>query len=87
MEAQVMDRLSAKERTKQRENFVRLANKRVTKAMKAIQLLGNLANQSAYEYDDKDVTKMFKAIQGEVDQARAKFSVREGRGSIGFSLE
>ncbi len=82
-----MDRLSAKERTKQRENFVRLANKRVTKAMKAIQLLGNLANQSAYEYDDKDVTKMFKAIQGEVDQARAKFSVREGRGSIGFSLE
>jgi hypothetical protein len=83
----VDDIVQPKQRTKARANFIRLANKRVSKAIKAIQLLGNLANQNSYEYDEKDVTKIFKAIQSEVDQARTKFSVREGSGSSVFSLE
>jgi hypothetical protein len=68
-----------------RQKFVRLANKRVVKAIKAIQLLGNLSSP-AYQYDENDVIKIFEAIQAEVEQARSKFSNREKRGIV-FSLE
>jgi hypothetical protein len=68
-----------------RQRFVRLANKRVVKAIRAIQLVGNLSSP-AYQYDEKDVIKIFDAIQSEVDQARSKFSKRE-KASIVFSLE
>jgi hypothetical protein len=85
MDSTVTDRVRAEERETARERFVRLANKRVVKAIKAIQLLGNLSNPT-YQYDEKDVTKIFKAIQSEVDQARSKFSTREKGGSV-FSLE
>jgi hypothetical protein len=57
----------------------------VVKAIKAIQLIGNLSSR-AYQYDEKDVEKIFDAIQTEVDQARSKFSKRE-KGGIIFSLE
>jgi hypothetical protein len=68
-----------------RQRFVRLANKRVVKVIKAIQLIGNLSSR-AYQYDDKDVDKIFDAIQTEVDQARSKFLKREKSGIV-FSLE
>jgi hypothetical protein len=74
-----------KARETARQKFVRLANKRVVKAIKAIQLIGNLSS-SAYQYDERDVNKIFDAIQTEVDQARSKFSKRE-KSSIVFSLE
>jgi hypothetical protein len=68
-----------------RQRLVRLVSKRVVKAIKAIQLLGNLSSPE-YQYDKNDVTKIFEAIQSEVDQARSKFSNREKRGVV-FSLE
>ncbi len=85
MEDNVTNKMQGKARETARHRFVRLANKRVVKAIKAIQLIGNLANP-AYEYDEKDVTRIFKAIQTEVDQARSKFSTREKGGAV-FSLE
>ena len=73
-----------KARETARQRFVRLATKRVVKAIKAIQLVGNLSG-AAYQYDERDVNKIFDAIQTEVDQARSKFSKRE-KGKIVFSL-
>ena len=73
-----------KARETARQRFVRLANKRVVKAIKAIQLVGNLSS-AGYQYDERDVNKIFDAIQTEVDQARSKFSKRE-KGNIVFSL-
>jgi len=35
-----------------RENFVRLAEGRVNRALKDIRLIGNLSNRSAYSYSD-----------------------------------
>ena len=46
-----------------RERFVRLAEARTNKIINMIQLLGNCSNQSMYEYTQKDVNKIFSAIQ------------------------
>ena len=41
-----------------RQNFVKYCNIRLGNAVKAIELLGNLANKRAYEYSKEDVTKI-----------------------------
>lgn len=55
------------------ERFVRLAEPRVSRACKAISLIGHLA-ASSYEYTDKQVEAMFGAMQQELDAQKAKFS-------------
>lgn len=60
------------EETKQ-QKFVRIAEPRVTRACKAVSLLGNLAG-SNYEYTEEQVNAMFGAVQQELDTARAAFS-------------
>ena len=57
-----------------RDKFVELAEARTSKALKDIQLIGNLSNRSAYEYGDEDVRKIFKALQQALDQAKQRFS-------------
>src|SRR5262249_56798948 len=54
--------LQAPTRKYDREKFVGLANKRVIRAIKAIQLIGNLSNRSNYDYTDEDVDKILKAL-------------------------
>lgn len=71
------------EETKQ-QKFVRIAEPRVTRACKAISLLGNLAG-SSYEYTEEQVEAMFGAVQQELDKARAAFRKREGVGKFSFS--
>ena len=56
------------------EKFVRLAENRVNKALKDIQLIGNLCNRNAYEYADDDVRKIFSSLQGGLNSAKARFS-------------
>lgn len=55
------------------ERFVRLAEPRVSRACKAISLIGHLA-ASSYEYTDQQVDAMFKAMQDELNAQRAKFN-------------
>lgn len=54
------------------ERFVRLAEPRVSRACKAISLIGHLA-ASSYEYTDKQVDAMFEAMQEELNAQKAKF--------------
>ncbi|WIW95466.1 hypothetical protein [Altererythrobacter rubellus] len=56
-----------------REKFVRLAESRVNKALKDIQLIGNLSNRSAYDFDEKDLRKIFGALQKALEGARTRF--------------
>lgn len=58
-----------------RQKFVDLARKRVSKAMKDIQLIGNLSNRSNYDYTEDDVAKIMKALTDEVSACRKKFDV------------
>jgi hypothetical protein len=57
-----------------REKFVELAEARVNKALKDVQLIGNLSNRSAYEFNEADIRKIFAALQKGLDAAKAKFS-------------
>ncbi len=56
-----------------REKFIRLAEKRVNNLIKIIRLLGNLSNRSNYSYDDKDVDKIFRSIEQELKDTKARF--------------
>jgi hypothetical protein len=71
-----------------REKFVDLANKRVSKALKDIQLVGNLSNRSNYDYTEEDVAKIMKALSDEVAACRKKFDVATKKQSKpSFELE
>lgn len=59
--------------TSNREKFVELAEKRVTRTLKDIRLIGNLANKSNYSYTDKDVQKITSALESELKTMRKKF--------------
>lgn len=70
----------------QREKFIELANKRVTRAIKDIRLVGNLANRRSYKYDENDAKKIIRALQREISVLRARFRGDNGDGSSIFSL-
>jgi uncharacterized protein YeeX (DUF496 family) len=76
-------------REKDRERFVDLANKRVTKALKSIQLIGNLSNRSNYDYTEEDVAKIIRALQDEVSACRKRFdlAMKKQSGKAQFILE
>lgn len=57
-----------------RQKFVDLAEARVNKALKDMQLIGNLSNRSAYEFTDADIRKIFSALQKGLETAKSKFS-------------
>ena len=57
-----------------REKFVRLAEARTQKIIDTIKLLGNCSNRYVYEYTEKDVDKIFSAIEAELKTAKAKFT-------------
>ncbi len=69
-----------------REKFVQLAEARVTKTLKDLQLVGNLSNQSAYEFEEQDVRKIFSALQKGLDAAKARFSDKSDNSGGEFKL-
>lgn len=69
-----------------REKFVRIAEARTNKIINMVQLLGNCSNQNLYEYTDKDVDKMFKAIQNELDEAKKRFSKQDSQKGSRFTF-
>ena len=75
-------------RQEDREKFVRLATRRVSNALKAVQLIGNLSNRSNYDYTEEDVQKIFRALQEELGACRKKFELaaKRQRGTR-FTLE
>lgn len=70
-----------------REKFVRLAEARTNKIIDMVQLLGNCSNTSQYEYSQKDVDKIFKAIQSELDEAHKRFNKQESEKCSKFTLD
>lgn len=56
-----------------REKFVELAEKRVSKALKDIKLIGNLSNKSNYSYTDQDVKKIYAALKKALEDMKVRF--------------
>lgn len=66
------------------QKFKNLAEKRVNNTIKNIQLIGNLANTSNYEYTEEDVKKIFKTIKDEIYVSESKFRAKNK--NKGFKL-
>ena len=69
-----------------REKFVRLTEARVNNLIKTIRLVGNLSNRSNYSYTNKDVDKIFRSIEKELREARARFRTGGRSGDSTFKL-
>lgn len=75
-------------RDEDRAKFVKLASARVTKTLKDIQLIGNLANRSNYDYTDEDITKIFRALNEEIASCKKRFELSNKKsGAAKFTLE
>jgi len=70
-----------------RDKFVQLAEKRVNNTLNNLRLIGNLSNTASYDYRQKDIDKMFRAITKAVNEARSRFSSNGEGGSSTFRLE
>lgn len=57
-----------------RERFIRIAEARTQKIIDMVELLGNCSNQYNYEYTQKDVDKMFAAIETALKSSKARFT-------------
>jgi hypothetical protein len=69
-----------------RENFVRLAEARVERALGAIRVIGNLSNRGNYEYTDNDVKVIISTLQREVKELEQRFKQKDGSQGTKFKL-
>jgi hypothetical protein len=69
-----------------RAKFVRIAEKRVGNAIKAIRLVGNLSNRSAYDFDDSDIKKIAAALSKEVEGMQRRFTEMPVKSKVEFKL-
>jgi hypothetical protein len=69
-----------------RRRFTELANKRVTRTIKDLRLVGNLANRKSYTYNDADARKIVRALQRELDIVKSRFRGDKIDGDSMFSL-
>lgn len=70
-----------------RQKFRELAEKRVTKAIKSIRLVGNLSNTNNYAYSAADVDKICRALESELRQMRLRFERRPAAKTPIFELD
>lgn len=69
-----------------RKKFVELAEARVNRALKDIQLIGNLSNKSAYEFTEADVRKIYGKLQKALDTSKSRFSAESDNAGGEFRL-
>lgn len=68
-----------------RDNFIRLAEGRVTRAIDSIRVIGNLSNRSNYEYTEEDTKRIIDALQREVNELKLQFKPKAST-KKGFKL-
>lgn len=69
-----------------RTKFVELAQSRTVNAIRAIRVIGKLANKAHYDYTDTDVKKIVKALSKEIAAVEARLSARGSKSEVEFEL-
>lgn len=72
--------------SEKREKFVLLAEKRVTRTIKDIRLIGNLSNKNNYSYEEKDARKIISTLEDEVKTLKARFAADDVKSEALFKL-
>lgn len=60
-----------------RDRFKRLATHRTKTVLHRLKVLGNCSNNQLYEYDEKEVDKIFSEIEKRVKETKSKFHFRK----------
>jgi len=60
-------------KNQKRERFKRLATYRTNEVIRRLKVLGNCANRSAYDYNRKEVDKIFNVINQKFRETKSKF--------------
>ena len=60
-----------------RDRFTALAEKRVSKALKDLELIGNLGNRSNYDYTADQADQIFRALDKALKDCKARFTQPE----------
>ena len=68
------------------EHFIELVNKRVPKALKALELVGNLGNKSNYTYTKSQSDQIKKALRDKVNDVCRNFDPQNKKNNH-FKLE
>lgn len=58
-----------------RSAFKRLATSRVNRVLRELRLIGNLSNTQNYDYSEKDIRLIFKAVDSELGLVKSRFDV------------
>lgn len=69
-----------------RDRFLRVVPRRVNAILKNLQLLGNCSSRVGYSYTINDVTKIFSAIERQVEIAKERFQSGK-QNSVSFSRD
>ncbi len=56
-----------------RERFKRLASPRTNMVLRRLKVLGNCSNRQMYEYDEKDIGKIFGEIEKKLRETKSRF--------------
>lgn len=67
--------------------FEKIAERRVTEAIKKLRLIGNLANKRNYSYTEKHVKQIINALESEMKDLRNKFQNDKSDGQIEFRFK
>ena len=72
---------------KNRDKFIELAQKRVSRVVKDIRLIGNLSNRTNYSYSDEDVKKIVGALKSEISRLQKRFDTSISDNDDSFKLD
>ena len=70
-----------------REKFERLAEKRVTEAIKKLRLIGNLANSNNYDYSEEHVTQIIGVLEKEMQSLKVRFKEAKPAETYSFTFK
>tara|TARA_B100001250_G_C19198593_1_gene528319 strand:+ start:77 stop:415 length:339 start_codon:yes stop_codon:yes gene_type:complete len=60
-----------------KNNFIRLANKRVNNSINSLKLVANLANKKNYLFTNKEVDNIINILNSEIKKMKSKFKINK----------
>ena len=69
-----------------RQKFVELAERRVSKAVETIRLIGNLSNRNNYDYGEGEAAKILSALEAELRHLKGRFAAEIAKRKEPFKL-
>ena len=62
-----------------KDRFKRLASHRTNEVLHRLKVLSNCANRQLYDYDERDIEKVFSEIEKKVRETKSKFHFNKRR--------